>query len=154
MPYEVKEEGRKYTRLKHTKDEEITLRTKGLIPVVSSNVSGIARNENVLVVRFHGGATYGYPSSGELFNEMLKSPSKGKFVWRELRRKRVPYYRMGAVNLLDDVESKDMMHPTLETQVFIDTMIAIPDIMTMDLIVGLTLASVILNDGRQAENGR
>jgi len=33
-------------------------------------------------------------------------------------------------------------------------MIAIPDIMTMDLIVGLTLASVILNDGRQAENGR
>lgn len=94
MPFLYKkEEGREYRRYKHTAQEQKLIRSKGFTPVVSSNVSAIARDDKVLFVRFHDSSTYSYPKSGELFDKMLHSKSKGKFVWNELIRKNVPYSR-------------------------------------------------------------
>jgi len=126
MPVAVLEKGREYQRFQHTQDEDRFLRRKGLTPVVSSNVSAIAVDEIGLIVRFHGGSTYRYPESGNLYERMLKSSSKGKFVWRELIRKKAPYYRMGAVNIADDIEDRDMM-----TQVGIEERVDMPDVTTL-----------------------
>src|SRR6056297_2375211 len=90
-------------KFEHTQGEERFLITKGFKPVVSSNVSAVGRRDEVLFVRFHGGATYAYPESGNLYQKMINSSSKGKFVWNELRRKNVPYYKTGSVNLKPDV---------------------------------------------------
>jgi len=87
------EENRPYRRYKHTAKEQSVIRSKGFEPVVSSNVSAIAREDKILYVRFHDSSVYAYPKSGNLYDKMLHSSSKGKFVWNELIRKRVPYRR-------------------------------------------------------------
>jgi len=115
---------KKYTRLKHTPDERQYLRIKGFVPVVSSNVSAVARDQTKLIVRFHGGATYVYPSSGDKFDDMLNSGSKGRFVWQQLVKPRVPYYKTNNYNIPDDVEDRDMMRPMAETDVEIDTLVS------------------------------
>lgn len=97
MAVRVIDSRRKYQRIRLTNDEKNQVEEAGLVPVYSSNVSAIARIKNTLVVRFHGGSMYAYPKSGNLFNRMLNSSSKGKFVWNELRRKNVPYKRIGSL---------------------------------------------------------
>ena len=161
MPLLVLEE-RKYERYLHTKSERQTLERKGFKTVVSSNVSAIARDGDVLIVRFHGGATYGYPGSGELYDDMLNSSSKGKFVWNALRRRGVPYYKMANVNIPDDVESRDMMAgrpeekqelgDTLLSALALGTMTTATDALLSGVVVSATLATLI--DSRQAQNGR
>lgn len=107
MPILLKDKGRKYKRFQHTQDEKRVLQEKGLVPVVSSNVSAIAQNGERLVVRFHGGATYEYPTSGDLYARMLNSTSKGKFVWRHLIRKNVPYRRISNTPMVGDEKFVD-----------------------------------------------
>lgn len=93
MPIKLNED-RKYQRYKYTEAEKEFIRSKGFTPVLSSNVSAIARDGDTLYIRFHrGGATYSYPTSGDLFDKMLASPSKGHFVWEYLIWKHVPYKR-------------------------------------------------------------
>jgi hypothetical protein len=108
MPIRI-ESNRKYERFRHTTAESKFLASKGFQTVTSSNVSAVGKDKATLLVRFHGGATYGYPKSGSLFDSMLKSASKGKFVWRELIRKKVPYYKTTAKILKNDIDSRDMM---------------------------------------------
>lgn len=159
MPELVTSENRKYSRYAHTVSEAQYLIQRGLKPVVSSNVSAVGRDGDVLIVRFHGGATYGYPQSGDRYDEMLSAPSKGKFVWRELRRAGVPYYRMGAVNIADDVGDKDMMAggferttegATLLAALGLSTMVTTADIVSAGIIAGLVLAQSINQTSRQA----
>lgn len=91
MPIKLNE-NRKYQRYQYTEREKRFIESKGFTPVLSSNVSAIARDGDTLYVRFHrGGATYSYPTSGDLFDKMLDSPSKGHFVWEYLIWKHVPY---------------------------------------------------------------
>lgn len=117
------EDLKRYERLKHTTEEQQYLRSRGFVPVVSSNVSAVARDVEKLIIRFHGGATYVYPNSGDKFDAMMSASSKGRFVWRELVKKKVAYYRTGSYNIPDDVESRDMMRPKTDTDVTIaDTM--------------------------------
>lgn len=156
MPYQVTSENRKYTRLAHTPSESIYLTNKGFQTVVSSNVSAVAKQGDVLIVRFHGGATYGYPTSGDRFNDILSAPSKGKWVWRELVRKGVPYYRMGNVNIENDVEDRDMMRPadTMAEALLLSTLVSNEEALTLGIIAGLVLATEINanaeNNSRQA----
>jgi len=116
------EELKKYDRLKHTDDEVRSLRVRGFVPVVSSNVSAVGRDGEKLLVRFHGGATYVYPNSGDLYQPMLSANSKGRFVWDRLRKANVRYYRTRNYNLPDDVESRDIMTPMADTDVTVDTL--------------------------------
>lgn len=148
MPVLALGEKRKYQRLVHTEAETNYLSKRGMKSVVSSNVSAVGRDGETLVVRFHGGATYGYPTSGDRYTELLTSASKGKFVWRELRRKGVPYYRMGAVNIKDDVEPPTGGGGrTLLAALALSTMADIASVTNTGFIASLALASII-NAGR------
>ena len=114
MPYLLEDKGRDYKRLQHTPEEQRRINRSGYTTVLSSNVSAIAEFEGDLYIRFHGGSSYRYPNSGELYQPMLDSSSKGKFVWRELRRKGVPYQRIANIRIPNDVDDRDMNIPRRE----------------------------------------
>lgn len=154
MPYQVTSEDRKYTRLAHTREESQLLKRKGLRAVISSNVSAIGYDDDVLIVRFHGGATYGYPGQADRYDDLVSAPSKGKWVWRNLRRAKVTYYRMPNINIKDDVEDRDMMKQEVKAMAelaLLSTMVPIDDILNTGIIAGLILASEINNNAEEAE---
>lgn len=155
MPLAVISEDRKYTRYAHTQDESKYLRSRGLRAVISSNVSAVGADGDVLVVRFHGGATYGYPGQAERYDELVSAASKGKWVWRELRRSGVAYYRMGNVNIADDVADADLMKPSatqpgMAELLLLSTMIPLDEVNNMGIIAGLVFASII-NENTSSE---
>ena len=132
------EENRPYRRYKHTAKEQKVIRQNGFEPVVSSNVSAIAREENVLYVRFHDSSVYAYPKSGKLYDKMLHSKSKGKFVWNELIRKKVPY-RKASMKVFS-------VNKELEQQAPINLMQQAQDAKSelgYNLLVGLALSTMI-----------
>jgi len=66
------------------------------VAVKSSNVAGISYNSEArqLFIEFKGGAVYVYFGRDKAFaKSMFGCSSMGKFVWRNLRRKGVPYRR-------------------------------------------------------------
>jgi len=138
MPIRI-ESNRKYERFRHTTAESKFLASKGFQTVTSSNVSAVGKDKATLLVRFHGGATYGYPKSGSLFDSMLKSASKGKFVWRELIRKKVPYYKTTQQILKDDIESRDMMADE-------GVPVKAPSDIGLSILAGLALATMMSNN--------
>jgi len=157
-----KEENRPYRRYKHTAEEQKAIRAKGFTPVVSSNVSAIAREGKILYVRFLDSATYAYPRSGKLFDEMLNSKSKGKFVWSELIRKRVPYRKANAKafklgteiekqaprNLMDEArakqqEAKKPALKTILTGLALSTLISKDNVLKQGIITSLLQVSKI-----------
>lgn len=157
---DFKQEGRRYQRLEHTGTEINYLTRRGFRAVISSNVSAIAEKDGILYVRFHGGATYAYPDSGDLFEAMVLAPSKGEFVWDKLRRAGVQYYKVGNINLKDDVEDRDLMKPSLTRDeatslsdlllgAVVSTILPSDVVLGLGIIVGLDLASEI-NESRQA----
>jgi len=154
MPQKALNENRKYQRLVHTEGESKYLARRGFRSVVSSNVSAVAKDGKTLIVRFHGGATYGYPTSGDRYYDMLNASSKGRFVWTELRRVGVPYYRMGAVNIEDDVAPVRTPHEgdggrTLLAALALSTMVAPSDLLSVGIIAGLALVRDINSNSRQ-----
>jgi hypothetical protein len=50
---------------------------------------------------------YEYPNQASQYENMLKSNSKGKWVWRNLRRKNVLYRKIGVLPLPDDIGVTD-----------------------------------------------
>ena len=122
MPVLREDKGRDYQRLEHTKEERDRLDRAGFTPVLSSNVSAIGEHNGDLYIRFHGGNSYIYPNSGDLYRPMLQSSSKGRFVWNQLRRKNVPYRRIANVILPKDVPSRDMNLPAETIEVTSEVM--------------------------------
>lgn len=65
------------------------------IPVVSSNLAAvmfipydnrIAGDSNKLYIKFHGGAQYVYYNvRQQVWIDLMRAPSKGKFHWRKIR---------------------------------------------------------------------
>lgn len=56
--------------------------------VVSSNIKGVGYENGTLLVEYLGGSRYEYENvPEELFNEMLKADSKGKFVNASIKGK-------------------------------------------------------------------
>ena len=157
MPLAVTSEKRKYTRYSHTVEESRYLKNKGLRAVISSNVSAVGLRNGELIIRFHGGATYAYPKSGDLYDDLVSAASKGKFVWKQLRKKNVPYYRVGNINIKDDIEDKDMMKPAEGTDML--KAIALSLVVDSDyaiskgIIAGLAYATLI-NANAENENSR
>jgi len=98
---------REYRRFRHTATENLFLNQNGFISVLSSNVSAVARVAEDLIIRFHNGSIYQYFGQGERFDDILKSNSKGKWVWRNLRRKAVRYAKIGTLPLPDDLGVSD-----------------------------------------------
>lgn len=103
----LEDRGRQYKRFRPSSDEKIQLSKKGLQWVLSSNVSALGVDGEDLIVRFHNGSLYRYFKVSKLFNSMLQSNSKGKFVWARLRRKNVPYKKIGSMPLESDIPISD-----------------------------------------------
>ena len=150
MPLLVTNEKRKYTRLAHTLDETNLLRDRGFKSVVSSNVSAVAIQGDALVIRFHGGATYEYPGMRDRYTDIMSAPSKGKWVWREIRRKNAPYNRVGDIVIeddVDDVDGRDLMREDAvepdDTLMLVSTMMSTQTLYELGIIASLALAETI-----------
>ena len=97
----------KYPRWLHSNQEKSYLESKGFRAVESSNVSAVGRGGDDLFVRFHNGSVYKYFQMGDELMSIYGSVSKGKWVWRFLRRAGVPYQLVGSLGLPDDLEMTD-----------------------------------------------
>ena len=124
--------------------------------VVSSNVSAVAIRGDALVIRFHGGATYEYPGMRDRYTDIMSAPSKGKWVWREIRRKNVPYNRVGDIVIEDDVDDRDLMREDAvepdDTLMLVSTMMSTQTLYELGIIASLALAETI--NANEAENSR
>jgi hypothetical protein len=98
---------RDYRRFRHSAVENLYLNQNGFISVESSNVSAVAKNDEDLIIRFHNGSIYRYYGQGNRYDDIFKSNSKGKWVWRNLRRKAVRYAKIGTLPLPDDLGITD-----------------------------------------------
>lgn len=103
----ILEEKREYKRIVPTIKERGALSEKGYTWVLSSNVSAVAQQGGDLYIRFHNGSLYRYPNKANLFERILAASSKGKWVWRFLRRKNVSYEKVGTLPLDQDIDVSD-----------------------------------------------
>lgn len=101
------DKGRKYKRFEYTPKEKTYLATQGLRWVLSSNVSAVGTSDTSLIIRFVNGSMYEYPNMAERYDEMFRANSKGKWVWRHIRRAGVPYRKIGSLPLPSDEELTD-----------------------------------------------
>jgi len=98
---------RDYRRIKYNPTEKIQLANNGLQWILSSNVSAAGVQGDSLILRFHNGSLYEYPNQAKLYSDLIKSRSKGHFVWVKLRRTNVAYKKIGSLPFRDDVEVTD-----------------------------------------------
>ena len=96
-----------FKRIKTSVSDQRTLKEQGYTPFFSSNVSAGQRDGTDLYIRFHNGSIYKYPNQGKNFGDLLLSASKGKWVWNNLRRKKVAYSRVGSLPLTGDRDITD-----------------------------------------------
>ena len=94
----------KYPRIKTSVENQKILKEQGYTPVFSSNVSAIQRNGADLFIRFHNGVVYQYPRRGKQFNSLLVSPSKGEWVWNNLRKTNASFNKVGDFPLTGDLD--------------------------------------------------
>lgn len=98
---------RDYRRYSHNPRERAFLGLQGLQPVQSSNVSSVGVKGEDLLIRFHNGSVYSYRNKADQFDNILKANSKGKWVWRNLRRRNAQYTKLGVLPLPDDIGVTD-----------------------------------------------
>lgn len=103
----LQDKNRDYRRYDHSAAERFTLAKNGFQAVQSSNVSAVGRSDDDLMIRFHNGSVYRYFKMGDDLMSILGSNSKGKWVWRFLRRAGVPYQHVGVLELPDDLDITD-----------------------------------------------
>lgn len=100
-------EDRQYKRIVPTINERTKLFNQGYTPVLSSNVSAASVKDNDLYIRFHNASIYKYPDKADLFERLMAASSKGKWVWRFLRRPKVPFVKVGKMPLEQDIDVID-----------------------------------------------
>lgn len=81
---QVLQEDRKYQRIRPSVTEKHALAQLGFQWTLSSFISAVGKDGNDLLIRFKNGSVYAYPSKANLFDAMVKSPSKGKYFHRHL----------------------------------------------------------------------
>jgi len=96
---------------------EKKLNEAGFETVFSSNVSAIAVRGDDLIIRFHNSSIYSYANQGKNYERMMAAASKGKWVWRFLRRPNVPYAKIGTLPLPEDTTETDeeIIQPRIAT---------------------------------------
>ena len=103
----LEDKNREYRRYRPNEVEKIQLANNGLQWVLSSNVSAIGVSGEDLIIRFHNGSLYRYSNVGNRFEDIMRSNSKGHWVWVYLRRRAVPYEKIGTLPLNEDLELTD-----------------------------------------------
>ena len=104
---QVVQEKREYQRILPSQKSIDTLESKGFEWVFSSNVSAATVRGLDLIIRFHNGSIYSYTNKGKDFERLMGAASKGKWVWRFLRRPNVPYAKIGSLPLAEDTDETD-----------------------------------------------
>jgi len=104
----VVQENREYQRILPSDNSVAVLERNGFEPVFSSNVSAVATSGKDLVIRFHNGSIYSYTNQAKNYDRLIASASKGKWVWRFLRKPNVPYQKIGSLPLPEDVDRDDV----------------------------------------------
>lgn len=103
----LEDKNREYKRVRHSAEEKIALGDAGLQSVLSSNVSAVGKSGKDLIVRFHNGSMYKYPSKSDLYEPLLKSSSKGHFVYIKLRKTNANNSKIGSMPLQSDINLSD-----------------------------------------------
>jgi len=101
MAYTV-DEKRVYKRKLFSSEAMKKLKESGYEWIFSSNVSAAAVRGNDLIIRFHNSSVYRYENQAKNYERLMAAASKGKWVWRFLRRPQVPYQKIGSLPLPDD----------------------------------------------------
>lgn len=104
----LEDKGREYKRYRPSVAEKSTLVSNGLQWVLSSNVSAIGTEGNDLIVRFINGSLYRYTNEAKSFRPMLKSNSKGHYLYVNLKKPGVKYSRAGTLSLPSDKDINDI----------------------------------------------
>jgi len=101
------DKNREYRRIRQTPEQRLYLTNAGYTVVNSSNVSALMRQGNDLYIRFLNSSIYVYPNSGDLFDKILSSNSKGHAVWVYLRRARKEYRKVGSMPYPKDLQNEN-----------------------------------------------
>lgn len=120
----LQDKNRDYRRWSHSAPERFELAKNGFQAVESSNVSAVGRSDDDLMIRFLNGSVYRYFGMGENLMNILSATSKGKWVWRFLRRAGVPYEKIGVLPLPDDLTITDEELFDLGDQKYFEEMVA------------------------------
>ena len=118
----LQDKNRDYRRWDHSGYERFELAKHGFQAVQSSNVSAVGQSEGDLMIRFHNGSVYRYFKMGDELMSILSSNSKGKWVWRYLRRAGVPYQLVGVLELPDDLDVTDQELFAMEDERYYEDM--------------------------------
>lgn len=113
----VVQENRQYQRILPSDNSINILSSQGFEWVFSSNVSAVAVRGKDLIIRFHNSSIYKYPNQGINYERLMGAASKGKWVWRFLRRPNVPYEKIGSLPLPEDTLETDeeIVQPRIAT---------------------------------------
>ena len=103
----VVQEEREFKRILPSDASIDKLERNGFEWIFSSNVSAAAQRGNDLIIRFHNSSIYKYPGQGKNFERLMAAASKGKWVWRFLRRPNKPYSKIGSLPLPEDTLETD-----------------------------------------------
>ena len=119
------DKNRDYRRIRQSPQQKEYLSNLGYQFVNSSNVSALSVIDNDLYIRFHNGSVYRYPNSANLYETILQSNSKGKAVWKYLRRARKPYEKVGSLPFPKNIQGvvDEQLERLTDSQMFqnIDT---------------------------------
>lgn len=124
MAYVVPED-RPYQRILHSDASEQKLNSLGYETVFSSNVSAATTQGNDLIIRFHNASVYKYIGKANLFERLMGAASKGKWVWRFLRRPQVPFEKIGSLPLPEDimVSDEEIIRPVKQPKYKIESIV-------------------------------
>lgn len=103
---QVLNENRKYQRIRPSLGEKQQLEKLGFQWTLSSFVSAIGKDGNNLLIRFKNGSVYSYNNGMKHYDNMLKSPSKGRYFWRYIRNK-LPFKKGTSMPLATDIDIPD-----------------------------------------------
>lgn len=152
----LEDKGRQYKRYRPSSEEKNILADKGMQWVLSSNVSAIGIDGDDLIIRFINGSLYQYSKMADSKNSILNSNSKGHWVWVNLRRRNVPYKKIGRMPLKSDTPMSDEdLFENIRTEAIRveepqllderDIMIE-PNVIKKSNILNLAASIIVLND--------
>jgi hypothetical protein len=140
---------RDYRRFRHNPRERAFLGLNGLQPVLSSNVSAVGVKGEDLIIRFHNGSVYAYRNRGNDYDKILQSNSKGKWVWRFLRRTNAFYEKLGMIPLPDDIGVTDEdIFQEIDNRYLSDLVrnVDVPVFQSFEFIKGINYHKIVVGD--------
>lgn len=145
----LQDKGRDYRRFRFSPREQAFLSLNGFQTVQSSNVAAVGIKENNLLIRFHNGSVYEYLNQASQYDNVLKSNSKGKWVWRNLRRRNIPYQKVGTLPLPDDIGVTDeQIFQEIDNRYMSDIVkhVDVPVFQSFEFLQGVALNKIVVGN--------